>query len=102
MTALYNVFGPRILFAGSDQYPDVVERPRHTVDLSLTKTITSRFSLNAGIQDLLNQPVNLVQDFNRDMKYQASDPSLTNYKRGTYYTVGLKFSLEPRPATPLP
>jgi outer membrane receptor for ferrienterochelin and colicin len=102
VTALYNVFGPRILFAGSDQYPDVVERPRHTVDLSLTKTITSRFSLNAGIQDLFNQPVNLVQDYNRDMKYQASDPSLTNYKRGTYYTVGLKFSLEPRPATPLP
>jgi TonB-dependent receptor len=102
VTALYNVFGPRILFAGSDQYPDVVERPRHTVDLSLTKTITSRFSLNAGIQDLFNQPVNLVQDYNRDKKYEASDPSLTNYKRGTYYTVGLKFSLEPRPATPLP
>lgn len=102
VTALYNVFGPRILFAGSDQYPDVVERPRQTVDLSLTKTITSRFSLNAGIQDLFNQPVNLVQDYNRDMKYEASDPSLTNYKRGTYYTVGLKFSLEPRPATPLP
>lgn len=46
--------------------------------------------------------MNLVQDYGRDMKYQASDPSLTNYKRGTYYTVGLKFSLEPRPATPLP
>ncbi|MDJ0364174.1 TonB-dependent receptor [Hymenobacter sp. H14-R3] len=102
VTALYNVFGPRILFAGSDQYPDVVERPRQTVDLSLTKTITSRFSLNAGIQDLFNQPVNLVQDYNRDQKYTADDPSLTHYKRGTYYTVGLRFSLEPRPATPLP
>ena len=102
VTALYNVFGPRILFAGSDQYPDVVERPRQTVDFSLTKTISSRFSLNAGIQDLLNQQVNLVQDYNRDQKYTTSDPSLSNYRRGTYYTLGLRFNLEPRPATPVP
>ncbi|SNC76135.1 TonB-dependent receptor [Hymenobacter gelipurpurascens] len=105
VTALYNVFGPRILFAGSNDYPDVVEMPRHTVDLSLTKTVTSRLTLNAGIQDLLNQKVNLVQDFNRDKKYEAkADPSLSSYRRGTYYTVGLRFNLEPRARqlTPLP
>lgn len=102
VTALYNVFGPRILFAGSDQYPDVVELPRHTVDLSLTKTISSSLSLNAGVQDLLNQRVNLVQDFARDGKYTAADPSLASYRRGTYYTLGLRFSLQPRPATPVP
>ena len=104
VTALYNVFGPRILFAGSDQYPDVVELPRHTVDLSLTKTVNSRLSLNAGIQDLLNQRVNLVQDYNRDGKYTTSDPILSSYRRGTYYTLGLRFTMEPRatPTTPLP
>ncbi|MBW3128440.1 TonB-dependent receptor [Hymenobacter profundi] len=104
VSALYNVFGPRILFAGSIDYPDVVELPRHTVDLSLTKTITDRLTLNAGIQDLLNQKVNLVQDFNRDKKYTSSDPSLTGYRRGTYYTLGLRFNLEPRtrPLTPVP
>ncbi len=105
VTALYNVFGPRILFAGSDQYPDVVERPRHTVDLSLTKTVGPRLALNAGIQDLLNQRVNLVQDYNRDLKYEVSDQSLASYRRGTYYTVGLRFTLEPRatiPTTPVP
>ena len=60
---------------------------------------------SAGIQDLLNQKVNLVQDFNRDKKYEANnDPSLSNYRRGTYYTVGLRFNLEPRARqlTPLP
>jgi TonB-dependent receptor len=102
VTALYNVFGPRILFAGSDQYPDVVELPRHTVDLSLTKTLGRGLALNAGIQDLLNQRVNLVQDYARDGKYTAADPSLSNYRRGTYFTLGLRFSLEPRPATPVP
>jgi len=103
VSALYNVFGPRILFAGSVDYPDVIELPRHTVDLSLTKTLTSRLTLNAGIQDLLNQKVNLVQDFNRDKKY-SDDPSLTGYRRGTYYTLGLRFNLEPRtrPLTPAP
>jgi TonB-dependent receptor len=102
VTALYNVFGPRILFAGSDQYPDVVELPRHTIDLSLTKTISQSLSINAGVQDLLNQRVNLVQDYSRDGKYTAGDPSLAGYRRGTYYTVGLRFSLQPRPATPVP
>lgn len=48
------------------------------------------------------QRVNLVQDYARDGKYTASDPSLAGYRRGTYYTVGLRFSLEPRPATPVP
>ncbi|WP_083320848.1 TonB-dependent receptor [Hymenobacter glacialis] len=104
ISALYNVFGPRILFAGSDQYPDVVELPRHTVDLSLTKTLSSRLTLNAGIQDLLNQPTNLVQDYGNNRKYTAADPSLTNFRRGTYYTLGLRLNLEPRAAvtTPLP
>ncbi|MFD1467305.1 TonB-dependent receptor domain-containing protein [Hymenobacter caeli] len=104
VTALYNVFGPRILFAGSDQYPDVVERPRQTVDLSLTKAVGPRLSFNAGVQDLFNQPVNLVQDYNRDKKYTTSDQSLANYRRGTYYTAGLRFTLQPRAAatTPLP
>ncbi|GGE99001.1 TonB-dependent receptor [Hymenobacter cavernae] len=103
ITALYNVFGPRIVFAGSNDYPDVVELPRHTVDLSLAKTVSSRLSINAGIQDLLNQKVNLVQDYNRDGKYQSSDPSLQGYRRGTYYTLGLRFNIEPRTASvPVP
>jgi outer membrane receptor protein involved in Fe transport len=104
VAALYNVSGPRILFAGSNDYPDVIELPRHTVDLSLTKTISRRVSLNAGIQDLFNQKVNLIQDYNRDEKYTKNDPSLAGYRRGTYYTLGLRFNLEPRQAitTPLP
>jgi hypothetical protein len=61
-------------------------------------------SLNAGIQDLFNQKVNLIQDYNRDEKYTKNDPSLAGYRRGTYYTLGLRFNLEPRQAitTPLP
>ncbi|HEX8328774.1 MAG TPA: TonB-dependent receptor [Hymenobacter sp.] len=104
VAALYNVFGPRILFAGSDQYPDVVELPRHTIDLSLTKTLSQRLSLNAGVQDVLNQRTNLVQDYENNKKYTATDPSLTSFRRGTYYTLGLRLNLEPRSAntTPLP
>jgi outer membrane receptor for ferrienterochelin and colicin len=90
-SALYNVFGPRILFAGSDQYPDVIEAPRHTIDLSLTKSLTKRVALNLGVQDLLNQRVTLLQDFNKDKKYQRDlDPSLADYRRGTYTTIGVK------------
>lgn len=104
LAALYNVFGPRILFAGSDQYPDVIEMPRHTVDLTLTKTVSKNWSINAGIQDLFNQRVNLLQDFNGDKKYETdTDPSLSSYRRGTYYTVGVRFNLDgTAPRTPLP
>jgi outer membrane receptor for ferrienterochelin and colicin len=95
VSALYNVFGPRIIAVGSRSavYPDIVEMPRHTVDLTITKNITERFSINAGAADILNARVLWVQDFERNNKYNRNtDPRLQDYRRGTYFTLGVRYN----------
>ena len=99
VSGLYNVFGPRIVFVGSGTnppYSEVVEMPRHTIDLTISRDITKRLSFNAGVSDLLNQRVLLLQDNpdNKNLKFErSSDPRFADYRRGSYYTLGLRYRL---------
>jgi TonB-dependent receptor len=88
---LYNVIGKRIFTVGDDQAPTVYEMPRNVLDLSVTKGIGKHLELKAGIQDLLNQKVKLMQDSNRDTKINSQDDDFTNYKRGSYTTLGINY-----------
>ena len=95
-SGLYNVFGPRIIFVGSGRlsYSEVVEMPRHTVDLTVTRDISNRFSINAGVSDLLNQRVLYLQDNPavHDSKFdRQTDPHFQDYRRGSYYTLGVRY-----------
>ncbi len=98
-SGLYNVFGPRIVYVGSGTnppYSEVVEMPRHTVDITVTRDITNRLSANAGVADLLNQRVLYLQDDpnNKNLKFErATDPRFQDYRRGSYYTLGLRYRL---------
>ncbi len=98
LSALYNVFGPRIVYIGSGNPPisEVVEMPRHTIDLTVTKNLSRTLSLTFGISDLLNQRVLLLQDSPdaKDNKFNAAlDPHFADYRRGSYYNAGLKLKL---------
>lgn len=99
VSALYNVFGPRIVFVGSGTnppYSEVVEMPRHTVDITIGRDISERFSINAGVSDLLNQRVLYLQDDpnNKNLKFErATDPRFQDYRRGSYFTLGLRYKL---------
>jgi outer membrane receptor for ferrienterochelin and colicin len=88
---LYNVIGKRIFTVGDDQAPTVYEMPRNVLDLSVTKGIGKHFELKAGIQDILNQKVKLMQDSNRDTKINSEDNDFTNYKCGSYTTLGINY-----------
>ncbi|NDK56040.1 TonB-dependent receptor [Pontibacter fetidus] len=88
---LYNVIGKRIFTVGDDMAPTVYEMPRNVLDLSVTKGIGKHFELKAGIQDILNQKVKLMQDSNRDAKISSQDDDFTNYKRGSYTTLGVNY-----------
>ncbi|HEY4650148.1 MAG TPA: TonB-dependent receptor [Pontibacter sp.] len=88
---LYNVIGKRIFTVGDDMTPTVYEMPRNVLDLSVTKGIGKHLELKAGIQDILNQKINLMQDSNRDAKINSQDDNFTNYKRGSYTTLGINY-----------
>lgn len=97
----YNVIGPRIILAGgtdgphTKSGPSIGEMQRHLVDLTLRKNITKYLSFNIGVQDLLNQAVTYVEDANQDGKFniKSGDKVIMKYKKGCYYTFGIKLQL---------
>lgn len=88
---LYNVVGPRIFAVGNRLNPTVYEAPRNVIDLVLTKRLTPKLELRAAVQDVLNQPVKLVQDLNTNARIDNSDPTVRSFRRGANSTLGLTF-----------
>jgi outer membrane receptor protein involved in Fe transport len=96
---LYNIFGKRLFYAGdllpagSGNYPDAYELPRHQVDAVLVKTWGDT-ELRLGVQDILNAPFRFFQDSNRDGKISPGNPDepLIQYRRGQYVSAGVKYS----------
>lgn len=91
---LYNVAGKYIFSIGFDVYPDIYQMPRNLIDLTINKGLGRHFELKAGISDLLNNPVLLLQDANNDGKYEAAgDQVIQRYMPGTTFTLGISYSL---------
>ena len=95
VSILYNVFGPRVYLVGTLDYPNIGEMPRHSFDLTLSKTIIKKLVLNLGIQDIFNQPVLLIQDTNRNNKFETNgnDKEIMRYKKGSYFSIGLTLKI---------
>ncbi|HSJ08836.1 MAG TPA: TonB-dependent receptor, partial [Longimicrobiales bacterium] len=60
-TLLYNVVGERILNAGEIPLPDVKERPRHVLDISLRTALSGDVSVKLDAKNLLDAPYELTQ-----------------------------------------
>ncbi|MHC2993252.1 hypothetical protein OB13_17315 [Pontibacter sp. HJ8] len=88
---LYNVIGKRIFAVGDNDAPSVYEMPRNVLDLSITKGIGRHLELKAGIQDILNQKIRLVQDSNNDARINSVDDDYTTFRRGSYSTIGVNY-----------
>lgn len=91
----YNIIGRRISLVGNYVIPEVYEMPRHSLDLSFSKTLKKHWELQGGVQNLLNARYRFIQDQNRDNKFDKSgdvDNIFTSYRRGTYYTLGITFN----------
>jgi outer membrane receptor protein involved in Fe transport len=52
-TVLYNVYGPRIAEVGIYGIPDVIEKPFHSLDLTVSKSVADRWELTAKAGNLL-------------------------------------------------
>lgn len=95
ISAAYNTIGARIYAIGNVDFPTVYELPRHSVDLTVSKSISKSFAIKLGIQDLLNSPYQFYQDTNRDKKIDTkNDDLIAKYKRGTLFTTSLTYSLK--------
>lgn len=61
VSALYNVYGPRISEVGVQSLPDTVEQPFHRVDLSLAQELARGMQLKLSVTNLLNSSITLMQ-----------------------------------------
>jgi TonB-dependent receptor len=112
ITALYNIIGKRIVAVGRpspnqwEDIPNIYELPRSALDLAISKKVTRKIEIKAGIKDVLNQRVVLKQTINTTVDLnEVTGGALTgqkNFKRdqvtksfqpGRYFTlsIGYKF-----------
>lgn len=79
--AFYGVFGSRIEAAGGSGVPDIVEDPRHVVDLTWRQQLRGYLSLRLKVRNLLDAPYQRSQEANGIERVQR------------YYTTGQSISL---------
>lgn len=89
----YNIFGKRIYAVGSTLFPTIYEMPRHSLDLTVSKSFKNNWNAKVGIQDILNFQNRFYQDTNRDGKIQMDgiDDPIFLYKRGTMFSLSLSY-----------
>ncbi len=80
VTLVYNVAGTRIYaagpsyvrsaqFSGSLYRGSLFELPRHLLDFTISQRVFRSLQVKATVQNLLNQPIRMAEDFNTDFKY---------------------------------
>jgi len=90
----YNIFGSRIFAVGDLNNPDIYELPRHSLDLTYSKTF-NRIVLKAGLQDILNYRYRFFQDTDRNSSpYDSIDRTVFSFARGTLlnFSITYKFN----------
>lgn len=104
----YNIIGDRIIAVGRpspnkwEDIPDIYEKSRNLVDLSVSKELGKYFEVKFNIKNALNSKVTYRQniDTDVDMSYYTGNPSsgiihfnrnqtTKEYRPGSYYTLGI-------------
>lgn len=94
LNILYNVIGRRIIAVGFEAYPDLYEMPRNILDVTFSKGLGQRWTLKGGIQDILNQPWRIMQDSNKDNKFESDkDFFVQKYRTGQLVSLGFSYRL---------
>ncbi len=68
----YNYVGKRIIIVGNNDEPNIWEKPRHVLDLQLSKTFKEKIELKLNVRDILAQNLIFYQDINKNGKLDKS------------------------------
>lgn len=83
---LYNVFGPRISEVGANGAPDVMEEPRHQLDLYLAKAVGKHVELKFTAENMLDA----VARFTQTTKTQSF--VVNQYRNGATLFFGVEYT----------
>ena len=93
INVMYNVNGPKIMYVGTDIYPDIYEMPRHLLDFNASYMFPKNVELSFGITDILNAKVIWIQDGNKNDKLERdNDQRMQYYRPGSLFTAGVKYN----------
>jgi TonB-dependent receptor len=94
LNVMYNVIGRRIFAVGFEFYPDLYEIPRNIIDISFSKGIGKKLTLQGGVNDILNNKNLLMQDANGDGKFKTSEDQINaGFNPGRLYNLGIKYRI---------
>jgi len=92
VNAVYNVIGARIFIIGFDVYPDIYQMPRNIIDFNVSKKFKNNIEMKLGLGDLLNQEVLLLQDANKNGKFERKeDQIIQRYRPGMTVSFGVSY-----------
>ena len=91
VTALYNVFGERIDQIG-DVHEDVVELPRHQVDLIGSQKLLGSLFIKGGVRNTLNEGVRKVIQHTVTATGETQEGVREAYTIGRTFNLGLSYS----------
>lgn len=83
VTVLYNVTGPRVVGVGTNDLPDILQAPRHLLDVVVGLPLADGLSLKLKARNLLDSPVEETQ--------AGGTPA--RYTEGVGFSVGLTLKL---------
>lgn len=113
VTLVYNVAGTRIYaagpsyvksaqFSGSLYRGSLFELPRHLLDFTVSQRVFRSLQIKATVQNLLNQPIRMAEDFDTDFKYTkggldgagnfTGDTKALDFNPGRYYVLNFIYS----------
>lgn len=87
-----------------DGFPDIMEKGRDLMDFSWSQRVNKHLSLKMGVQNMLNAPVTLYEDYDRNYKYTeqqintvggtkvySGDVIMRRFYTRPYYSIGFNF-----------
>ncbi|MFT4603843.1 MAG: TonB-dependent receptor [Rhodothermales bacterium] len=86
-SVFYNVFGSRLIAVSEGAAPDIFERSRATLDLTVSKRLISGVKINVNVKNLTNAAYLTSQQF-KDTDYVYG-----RYQLGRSYSIGVSYSL---------
>ena len=89
ISLLYNTYGRRIVAVGNILDKDLYEKPRHVVDLQISKSLgAGKGELKLNYGDVLNNKFVEYQDINDNGKFDKGDNLNRAYRLGSNITIG--------------
>lgn len=84
--AFYNVKGPTLKIVGGGLFPDVYQKPFHSLNLTLNKTLgeEENTTLNLKVSNVLNS-----RDESVYRSFRATDQIYTSMNPGTTFSIGI-------------